>query len=135
MMVTCAIDKTVAIWDTLNIDSNPDKKPMTCGSKDMNVGKLYTVNFYPSSPWLLGCGGGGNQLALWDISSEAAFQKRFGARLGDTSKPAEAKTTEDFEAIMAAADKACKDAREEAKTGGNKKKKKSKGKKKVGRKR
>ena len=138
MMVTCAIDKTVAVWDTLNIDNNPNRKPIACGSKDMGVGKLYTVNFYPSSPWLLGCGGGDNQLALWDTSIEAAFQKRFGARLADTSKPAdnaesEAKT-EDFEAMMAAADKSAQTAREEAKSG-SKKKKKAKGKKKGNRKR
>ena len=136
MMVTCAIDKTVAIWDTLNIDSNPEKKPVAIGSKDMGVGKLYTVNFYPSSPWLLGCGGGGNQLALWDTSIEAAFQKRFGLRLSELSKSTRANIdsevkNEDFEVIMAAADKACKDAREEAKSGGKKRKKK----KKIGRKR
>ena len=138
-MTTCAIDKTVAVWDTLNIGNFSDAKPFACGSKEMEVGKLYSVNFYPSSPWLLGCGGGGNQLALWDLSNEAAFQKRFGSRLSDAAKSDktggvgnEAKT-EDFEAIMAAADKAAEKAREESKTG--KKKKKTKSKKKAHRRR
>ena len=138
-MVTCAIDKTVAVWDTLNAGNHSDWRPIACGSKEMGVGKLYTVNFYPSSPWLLGCGGGGNQLALWDISNEAAFQKRFGQRLSDTKKPqvveedGQETKTEDFEAIMAAADQAAKEARQDAK--GGKKKKKNKSKKKVHRKR
>lgn len=47
----------------------------------MEVGKLYTVNFYPSSPWLLGCAGGGKEIALWDMTREAAIQKRFGDRV------------------------------------------------------
>ena len=47
----------------------------------MGVGKLYTVNFYPSSPWLLGCAGGGKEIALWDMTREVAIQKRFGDRV------------------------------------------------------
>lgn len=138
MMVTCAIDKTVAVWDTLNVAEHTDFKPVACGSKEMNVGKLYTTSFYPSSPWLLGCGGGGNQLALWDLSSESAFQKRFGERLSNVSKPPlntdesgnGEKQAEDFEAIMAAADQAASEARQEADSG-KKKKKKNKSKNKV----
>ena len=139
MMVTCAIDKTVAVWDTLNVGNHSDFQPIACGSKEMNVGKLYTTAFYPSSPWILGCGGGGNELALWDMSNEAVFQKRFGARLSETPKPTTAEEnsnetkTEDFEALMAASDKAAAEARQESKTG--KKKKKNKNKKKVHRKR
>jgi periodic tryptophan protein 1 len=86
LAVTCSIDKTVTLWDLHG------SEPYTCGSKDMCSGKLYTVGFYPSSPWLLGCGGGGNQLALWDLSSEAALQKRFADRLksGSTTTSADA---------------------------------------------
>lgn len=102
MFASCAIDKTVAIWDTLNVI---DGKPFSCGSKDMNVGKLYSLGFYPSSPWLLGCAGSGNLLALWDISSEKAFKSRFGERLGE-NHPEENENRDnkeqDFEAMMAA---------------------------------
>lgn len=131
MMITCAIDKTIAIWDTLNVGNISDFKPVACGSKEMNVGKLYAANFYPSSAWLLGCGGGGNELALWDISSEAVFQKRFGERLADAvikpTQPEEDGKEEDFEAVMAAADKV---ASEDKRVGQNGKKKKNKTKKK-----
>ena len=84
LMVTCSIDKTITLWDAHNIDvATPSKvlPPKTCGSKDMCVGKLYTVGFYPSSPWLLGCGGSGNELALWDLSSEETIQKSFLPRM------------------------------------------------------
>ena len=78
MLATCAVDKTVTLWDTQQ--ENANMPPRACGNKDMKVGKLYTVNFYPSTPWLLGCGGGGKELALWDMSEDEAVQRRFGSR-------------------------------------------------------
>ena len=82
MLATCAVNKTVTLWDTFQQgESNP---PRACGSKDMGVGKLYTVNFYPSAPWLLGCAGSGKELALWDMSQETAIQNRFSSRYGGT---------------------------------------------------
>lgn len=79
LAVTCSIDKTVTLWDVHG------SEPISCGSKDMCSGKLYAAGFYPSNPWLLGCGGSGNQLALWDLSSETTIQKRFADRV----KPAD----------------------------------------------
>jgi WD40 repeat protein len=86
MLASCSVDKTVTLWDTHNkaVDGAPanyDGPPKACGNKDMVVGKLYTVQFYPSSPWLLGCAGGGKELALWDMHREESIQKRFGDRV------------------------------------------------------
>ena len=124
MLVTCSIDKTVALWDTLN----PSPKPTPCGSKDMNVGRLHSISFYPSSPWLLACGGSGNEIAIWDVEGEDSIQKRFASRTsGDAniSPPTNDGEETDFEAIMAAEDnKATKKALE-----GMNKSKKKKGKK------
>lgn len=86
LMVTCSIDKTITLWDAHNMDaSSKVLPPKPCGNKDMCVGKLYSVGFYPSSPWLLGCGGSGNELALWDLSSEETIQKGFLHRMNSTS--------------------------------------------------
>jgi periodic tryptophan protein 1 len=84
LMVTCSIDKTITLWDAHNVDASTSKvlPPKPCGNKDMCVGKLYSVGFYPSAPWLLGCGGSGNELALWDLSSEESIQKGFQGRMG-----------------------------------------------------
>jgi periodic tryptophan protein 1 len=85
LMVTCSIDKTITLWDVHqnggggNASMVPTPKP--CGTKDMCVGKLYTVGFYPSAPWLLACGGSGNELALWDLSEEVSIQEQFRGRL------------------------------------------------------
>jgi len=126
MFATCAIDKTIALWDTRDAGSTPDSKPFPCGNKDMNVGKLYSVAFYQSSPWLIGCGGSGNQVALWNLASEKAFTNRFGDRIGKSGIQSEVheEKTEDFEAIMAANDQAATDTKN--KEGSQKKKGKTK---------
>lgn len=82
MMATCALDKTVTIWDTFNssIDKSSILPPKAKINKDMKVGKLFTLNFYPSSPWLLGCGGGAKEIALWDMTQDNTIQKTFGGR-------------------------------------------------------
>eukprot|EP00970_Alexandrium_tamarense_P011700 scaffold2566_cov125-Alexandrium_tamarense.AAC.3 len=96
----------------------------------MSVGRLHSVSIYPSSPWLMACGGSGNELAIWDMEGEDAIQNRFAGRvsgegvvasaIGDAEEP-------DFEAIMATGGDA---ATAKALEGMNKSKKK-KGKKKV----
>jgi periodic tryptophan protein 1 len=109
LLAFCSTDKTVSLWDTYGDGPQADRSrahsgpPRLCGSKDMCSGKLYTVSFYPSDPWLLGCGGSGNQLALWDLSEEAAIQNRFGKRSSEGSISPEPTPTRDtdFNAMMA----------------------------------
>jgi len=131
LLATCAINKTVTLWDTYTNGAPSGVQPQVCGNKDMQVGKLYTISFYQSSPWLLGCGGSGNQLALWDISSEAAVMKRFGDRFsGSVSAHADntvvqSNKEQDFEAMMAVGDAEVEQKREDTKKlkqGKNKKK-------------
>lgn len=81
MIATCSIDKTVTLWDTyLNGSYAPSSPPKQCMTKDMCSGKLYTVGFYQSSAWLMGCGGSGKQLALWHLDSEDRLKQRFSGR-------------------------------------------------------
>lgn len=75
MLATSAVDKTVTLWDTANGGT-----PRAKLNKDMKVGKLFTLNFYPSSPWLMGCAGGGKEVAIWDMTEDATVQKCFGGR-------------------------------------------------------
>lgn len=103
MLATCSIDNTVTLWDTYkdNVFSRT-APPQACMKKDMAGGKLYTVQFYPSSPWLLGCGGSGKQLSLWHTDSESRIQTRFSGRKQGSVKEDHIQTAkEDFEAMMA----------------------------------
>ena len=120
MLATCSVDKTVTLWDTYNASTgNPAGPPTSRMNKDMRVGKLYTVNFYPSSPWLLGCAGGAKEMALWDMTREDIVQKCFSKRLiektpavvddqtalesqADDTIAAEKDKKEEFDAMMTA---------------------------------
>ncbi|CAB9517229.1 periodic tryptophan protein [Seminavis robusta] len=87
LMAAASPDRTVSLWDVHNQSSTSPESgitPRNCGSKDMHAGKLYTVSFYPSSPWLLSCGGSENQLALWDMSSEDGIWQQFANRVDRT---------------------------------------------------
>jgi periodic tryptophan protein 1 len=86
LLATCSVDQTVTLWDTYNATTGtPTGPPTSRMNKDMRVGKLYTVNFYPSSPWLLGCAGGAKEMALWDMTREDVVQKCFAKRLLDVT--------------------------------------------------
>lgn len=91
MFATASTDKQITIWDAYPKNNAPTENiyPKSCGSRDMCGGKLYTCAFYPSSKWLIGCGGSGNQLSLWDLSSETSVQKPFAARLRDQTQTPE----------------------------------------------
>merc|ERR1719491_2047386 len=96
-MATSALDKTVTIWDTYN--SSTDKSfgmpPKAKMNKDMKVGKLFTLNFYPSSPWLLGCGGGAKEIAIWDMTRDDTIQKCFSGRLNTSVDESKADASRD----------------------------------------
>lgn len=131
MLATCAVDKTITLWDTYQDGKLSNQSPRACANKNMNVGKLYSINFYPSTPWLLGCAGGGKELALWDMSAEAVLQKRFGSRVGAEHATIieapidEGAKQDDFKAMMTA-DVEGADEEIEKKTMGKNKKKKEK---------
>lgn len=93
MLATCSVDKTVTLWDTLNNPSDTVGPPRIKLNKDMKVGKLYTLNFYPSSPWLLACAGGAKELALWDMTRDDIVQKCFGGRTLEKAATNETTTT------------------------------------------
>jgi len=88
MLATSSIDGTVTIWNTNNISSAvPAPAPTFITSKDMNVGKLFTVSFYPSMPWLLASGGSGNVVALWHLDSDDNITHQFSSPLEQQPQP------------------------------------------------
>jgi len=129
MLATSAVDKTVTLWDT-----SSGGTPRAKMNKDMKVGKLFTLNFYPSSPWLLGCAGNGKEIAIWDMTEDTAVQKSFGGRaLVDTTNttasesetPQKEETKTIFDEVMESNSKS-KDVSVEKKASSSKKKKKKK---------
>jgi len=123
-LTTCGIDQTLSLWDCQHASQgimieNNKNKPVRCGGRNMKGGKLYTLSFYPSTPWLVGCAGSGNELCLWDLREEESVQHRFAERLASDVQPNlvdgnDGDTTKepDFEAVMTAGDDAASKARE-----------------------
>uniref|UniRef100_A0A7S2KZ84 Anaphase-promoting complex subunit 4 WD40 domain-containing protein n=1 Tax=Leptocylindrus danicus TaxID=163516 RepID=A0A7S2KZ84_9STRA len=138
LMATSSVDQTVSLWDAHTIDSSGRIK--ACGSKDVKVGKLYSVSFYPSKqqPWLLTAAGGGTEISIWDLTREKMIRDAFQGRLANGSyiddsvnDENEVSTEKDFEAMMAAEEKNKSVQKSNDSSAKKGKKKKGKAKKKV----
>lgn len=86
LLATCSVDKTVKLWDT----KTGAAEPALLGEKSMAVGKLFTMSFYPSSPFLLATGGDKGMVALWNVDEIEPLAERFRQRMGGTSVGQEA---------------------------------------------
>jgi len=80
LLATCSVDKTVKLWDA----GVGGGEPVPLGEKSMAVGKLFTVSFYPSSPFLLATGGDKGMMALWNLEEMEAVCDRFRQRMGSS---------------------------------------------------
>lgn len=59
------------IWDFNQTTPSP------IFEKQMNVGELFTCEFYEDSPMTLACGGSQGKLAVWDLEENAVIMKYF----------------------------------------------------------
>ena len=87
MMATASIDKTVRVWDTLQVSE--ESTPKLVAYKSMNVGKLFTLNFCADEAYMLATAGDQGILAVWESSEVEQIVGNFDERLNeksDTSK-------------------------------------------------
>lgn len=123
LLATCGMDKTVKLWD---YSSAADAAPRQLGEKAMSVGKLFTVSFYPSSPFLLATGGDKGLLALWDLHECEGVMRRFGGEGGGGGKEAGAEAASMMEGMTLGGEgEKEKGERKEKKMEGKKEKKKT----------
>lgn len=95
---------------------------MQLGEKVMAAGKLFSLSFYPSSPFLLATGGDKGVLALWDLQEIDGVLSRFG---GPSNAEEVSAVTQGLETMSVAAseDKGKEKEGKKDKEGGKKKKK------------
>lgn len=67
LLATASEDGSVRLYDV-----EEAARPACVGSKDMNIGKLFTVSFFSHSPWLLAAGGETDKLAIWETDVVSA---------------------------------------------------------------
>ncbi|RIA96897.1 WD40-repeat-containing domain protein [Glomus cerebriforme] len=73
-IVTGSTDKLVKIWDV------KDMKPNMVTSRDLGVGKVFTAQFCPDSPFQLAVAGSEGKVFIWDLSSNAGIRNSFKGR-------------------------------------------------------
>ncbi len=69
LLATCSPDQTVKLWDVDNL-AKYHGRPRCIASKDMSVGRLFGVQWFVGTPYLLATGGSGGQVALWHTDDE-----------------------------------------------------------------
>ncbi|CAE6349474.1 unnamed protein product [Rhizoctonia solani] len=78
-IATGGADKLVKIW---NVEADGDKVHASMvTSRNLEVGKVFTVAFSPDDPLTLAAAGSKAKLQVWDIGANAGARKAFGSRL------------------------------------------------------
>lgn len=80
LMATSSIDQTVKIWDVQDVPSSSSRLPKLVGYKTMNVGKVFAMQFSVDVPYLLGCGGDGGLVGIWESDELDAVKRHFSSR-------------------------------------------------------
>lgn len=71
-MGTASVDGTVRLWDARNFE--------VVTEREMNVGGLFTIQFYKDSPFILACGGTEGKLGIWDTEENSIVAERFSVK-------------------------------------------------------
>jgi periodic tryptophan protein 1 len=69
-LATGSLDKTVRLFDC-NTLTGPSSSPLCIAFKEMGIGQVFSVNFFPQSAFLLGAGGSKGMVAIWDVAADA----------------------------------------------------------------
>lgn len=89
MLATVSIDKSVRIWDMMNAEmlSGTNQAPPLVAYKSLNVGKLFTVQFYPNNPYMLAAAGDKGLVAVWESDEMDVVVQRFQGRIDASKEP------------------------------------------------
>ncbi|KAK8791165.1 hypothetical protein WA158_005796 [Blastocystis sp. Blastoise] len=70
LMASCG-NNCVKLWDMRN-------NQCTCvGENTMDVETLYGMNWYPSAPHIIGCGGSDERICIWDVQETCDVLSKF----------------------------------------------------------
>ena len=70
LIATGGLDKSVKLWDTLAAGAGAPAAPACIAGKVMSIGQIFSISFFPTSPFLLAAGGSKGMVAVWDIEAD-----------------------------------------------------------------
>jgi periodic tryptophan protein 1 len=81
LMATSSLDRCVKLWDWNTLDAGGN--PCLIASKEMSIGQIFSVNFFPHSAFLLAAAGSKGLVAIWDISMDAGEVPGFAPAIAE----------------------------------------------------
>ena len=80
LLATASTDHAVKIWDLQSpaAAATGNANPNLVVSKNMNVGPLFSVRFFPGQPFLLATAGEEGMVAIWESSEDNHVSRCFG---------------------------------------------------------
>ncbi|CAH7690647.1 WD40-repeat-containing domain protein [Phakopsora pachyrhizi] len=79
LLLTGGVDKIVKVWNIDEKDSNPSISMVV--SRDLDVGKVFSVGFCPDSATIVAVAGSNAKLQVWDLATNSGVRATFGDRL------------------------------------------------------
>ena len=88
LLATCSTDNTVKIFDLHSMGASSSATeggmagivtPKNILTKQMNVGPLFSLDFFADSPFLLAAAGEDGAVAIWDGHEDVHLNRCFGA--------------------------------------------------------
>ncbi|PWN53313.1 WD40 repeat-like protein [Violaceomyces palustris] len=80
-IVTGGSDKMIKVWNLDESDNGSVKGVSMVTSRDLDVGKVFSVTFCPDEPLTLAAAGSKGKLQIWDTLSNVGVRKTFGDRI------------------------------------------------------
>ena len=81
MMATASTDEYVKIWDI-----GTGSTPKMIGYRKMEMGELFSVQYYADIPWILAAGGSLGTPAVWDTEENDKIKSHFLGNLDLSAK-------------------------------------------------
>ncbi|KDQ57139.1 hypothetical protein JAAARDRAFT_58614 [Jaapia argillacea MUCL 33604] len=84
-IVTGGTDKMVKVWNVVGGEGGKMGVSLVT-SRDLGVGKVFSVSWSPDDPLTLAAAGSKAKLQIWDVGSNFSARKAFGAKLGEMGR-------------------------------------------------
>ncbi|KZP00454.1 WD40 repeat-like protein [Calocera viscosa TUFC12733] len=84
-LATGGTDKMIKVWN-INEPAQGQREISLVTSRELGVGKVFSVTWSPNDPLTLAAAGSKAKLQIWEVGTNAGVRKAFGQKLRDAGK-------------------------------------------------